>query len=151
MITYQVEKFADVPRSETDGLFRIHWEEIALDKDSIPLDIDYDRYLSLEQEGHLHVVTARDNGRLIGYYSAIIGPHLHYKGTKMAHTDVYFVIPEYRLTRVGMSLFIFAEKTLRDRGDIVKMLSSTKIHQDHGRLFEALKWNEVERLYTKVL
>lgn len=150
-VAFRVERFREIPRSDTDSLFAAHWKEIALDKDKIPLDVDYERYNKLDEMESLHIVTARDEGRLVGYHCSLINTHSHYKSSKMALVDVYYLLPEYRMSRTGIKLFQFAEESLRARGDIVKLLCSTKIHQDHSRIFEFLGWRETERTYSKIL
>lgn len=150
MLTFQQEKWRDQKREEIDPIFRQHWEEIALNRDVVPLDVDYERYSIAENAGRVHIVTVRDDGRLVGYYCALLDTHFHYKGTMMAFTDVYFLLPAYRRADTAFRLFCMAEKTLKERG-ITKLIAATKLHQDKGRLFAAMGWTEVERVFTKVL
>ena len=56
------------------GLAPDHWEEVANNKDTIPLDIDWERYRALDDDGSLHVLTARDDGELVGYVMHVIAP-----------------------------------------------------------------------------
>ena len=151
LIQFAVERFSAIRREEMDELFRVHWKEIALNQDRIPLDVDYEKYTELDRKELLHIVTVRDEGRLVGYHCSVVTTHPHYKSSKMALVDVYFLLPDYRMTRAGINLFAYAEKTLRERGDIVKLLCSTKIHQDHSRIFQFLGWVETERTYSKIL
>ncbi|HLJ26557.1 MAG TPA: GNAT family N-acetyltransferase [Candidatus Angelobacter sp.] len=149
-LTYQLERWSDIKRAEMDPLFALHWEEIALNKDKIKLDVDYERYRKLDEANMLHIVTLRDDGRLVGYHCSLLDTHLHYKGDIMALTDVYFLLPEYRKGRTGIRLFQVVEQTLKARG-ITKMITATKLHRDKGRLFEAMGWTEIERVYTKMI
>jgi hypothetical protein len=150
LIEFALERFRDIRRDEMDSLFALHWQEIGLYRDKIPLDVDYARYEELDRTDALHIITARCEGHLIGYHCSIISTHPHYKSSKMALVDVYFLLPEYRMTRASIKLFQFAEESLKARGDIVKLLCSTKVHQDHSRIFEFLGWQETERTYSKV-
>jgi len=147
--TFHVEAWSQFKR-ESAHLWPRHWEEIALDRDRIKLNIDYAQYDWLDAQGALHVVAARSDGSIIGYHLSIIRPHLHYADSLSAFTDVYFVAPEFRKGRTGLKLFQFVEKTLKARG-VQKMFTGTKLHHDMGRLFERLGWRETERLYTKVI
>lgn len=149
MITYQTENWSDV-FPEMEHLWPLHWEEVAGDKDVIKLDPDFESYAALEKIGTLHVVTARSAGQIIGYHISIVRPHLHYRTSLSAFTDVYYIHPDHRKGMVGVKLFKEVEKTLKQRG-VQKMFTGTKLSLDMGRLFEHLGWKETERLYTKVI
>ena len=156
LITYQVEPF-DTSFDEAQELLKQHWEEIALDKGHIKLAIDVDRYKQLADKEILHIVTVRDAniqkwafdpGKLIGYHVAMVLPHLHYKNDLHAVTDIFFIHPGYRKGRIGINLFKFVERELKNRG-VVKMCTSVKLHKDVGAIFERLGWTETERVFTK--
>lgn len=149
MITYQREEWHDC-LAEMEQLWPLHWEEVAADKDVIPLEPNYEMYDWIDQSGQLHVVTVRCDGKLIGYHTSIVRPHLHYKSSLSAFTDMYFIHPDYRKGMVGVKLFKEVEKSLKQRG-VQKMFTGTKLSLDMGRLFEHLGWKETERLYTKVI
>jgi hypothetical protein len=72
-ITYQVEK-PSVVLPEMVPFFAAHWQEIAMNRDRVPLDVDYDKYLALGEAGRLHVVTVREDGKLVGYHVSFIEP-----------------------------------------------------------------------------
>ena len=131
-------------------MFSRHWREIALNHDEVPLDIDWARYADLHEKGALHVVTARREGRLIGYHIAIITTHLHYRSTLHGITDVYYIVPECRHGVTGMRLFQAVERELKARG-VRKLFTATKLHLDQGPLFERMGYRPVERLYAKLI
>ena len=149
MITYQVEQWHDC-LPEMEALWPLHWQEVAADKDVIPLEPNYEMYNMLVQTGQLHLLTARSDGKLIGYHVSIVRPHLHYKSSLSAFTDMYFIHPDFRKGMVGVNIFRAAEKSLKQRG-VQKMFTGTKLSLDMGRIFERLGWKETERLYTKVI
>lgn len=149
MITYQVEKWKDA-LPEMEPILIKHWREIALGHDKVPLDIARDRYQALCDSGILHVVTARDDGVMIGYHVALITPHLHYNSTIHGMTDVYFILPEYRKGFVGIKLFKFVEKDMKERG-VKKIFTGTKKHLDMGRVLEHLGYTATETTYTKFI
>lgn len=148
-VTYTVENWSDVWR-EMEPLWHSHWQEVALDHEAIPLAPDIDAYNTLERNGNLHLLIARKAGKIIGYHIAIIRPHLHYKHSLHAFTDIYYVSPEHRLGMTGVKLFKEVEKSLVQRG-VKKMVSGTKTSLDMGRIFERLGWRETERTYTKCI
>lgn len=149
MISFQVEHWADFERDATE-LWPRHWEELALDKDKFALGIDFEKFRHLESLELLHLVTARNEGKIVGYYLAIVMPHMHYKDAgKMAFTDMYFILPEFRKGSVGIKLFTEAERTLKERG-VVKAYLSCKAHKDVSTIFETLGWRLSDISYTKV-
>lgn len=149
-ITYQVERWPDIPRTEMDALFQLHWEEIAGDKNKIKLDVDYDLYAQLAENGGIHIVTVRDAGRLVGYNCMFIHTNLHYKGVLMAASDVYFLMKEYRRGSIGIRMFKFVEESLRAIG-VKKVFMNTKVWKDNSVIFDRLGFHEVERLWCKYI
>jgi len=148
-VTFHVEPWGEFKR-ESLYLWPRHWEEIALDRDKIKLNIDYSQYDELDRNGALHVVVARNEGRIIGYWLTIIRPHLHYADSLTAFTDVYYIAPEFRKGRTGLRLFQFGEKTLKQRG-VQKVYTATKIHSDKSKVFEWLGYGRTEVVYTKFI
>jgi GNAT superfamily N-acetyltransferase len=146
--TYAIENlhtsYADAQR-----LTEMHFEEIAANKDVIKLNPDMDSYEEAEERHNLHIVTCRKEGILIGYHLSFIRPHLHYKDSLTAYTDLFFIHPEYRRGRVGLNLFKYAENTLWQRG-VQRIYMPTKLKLDVGVLFERLGYSAIERVYTKV-
>jgi GNAT superfamily N-acetyltransferase len=147
MVTYQVEPW-DQFQHQAAPLWERHWEEIALDKAAIKLNVDFRAYDQMDAMGMLHVVVARDAGAIVGYHLSFVRPHFHYANSLTAYTDVYWVAPECRKGRVGIALFQFVEKTLKARG-VERMFSACKLHKDVGKLFERLGWTETERVFSK--
>lgn len=132
-------------------LFRQEWEEIALDKDHISLSVDVDRYSQMQALGTLHILGARDDGKLVGYYIAFLFPHPHYKDAgAMAMTDVYYLLPQYRRGGYGVTLLVEAERSLREKG-ITKAYISCKVQHDHTELFEHLGWTKSDFCFIKLL
>lgn len=149
MITFQVEKWSDA-LPEMEPILVKHWYEIALGHDKVPLDIARDRYQALCDTGVLHIVTARDNGVMIGYHVAMICGHLHYLGTLHGITDVYFILPAYRKGYTGIRLFKFVEVSMRAIG-VKKLITGTKLHLDMGKILHRLGFQATETVYTKYI
>ena len=150
MITYQVERWAEFVK-DGEQLFPCHYKELARDQDKIPLDINYDLYVDADARGIGHIATVRDDGKLAGYALLGVMPHLHYKSAGlMAMIDVYYLKPEYRVGGIGARLLMFVEITLREKG-VRKIYFSTKVHQDHGKLLEALGFSFSDKVYTKIM
>lgn len=148
MITFQVETLNDC-LSEIETLLQAHFEEISTHKDKLGYpNMDKVAYYGAENRGGLHIVTARQAGKVVGYYVAFVNPHLHYAHKLVAVTDVYYLTPDVRKGFAGLKLFKEAERTLKMRG-VQRVFSGTKLHKDMGKLFERLGWQETERLYVK--
>ena len=149
MITYQQE-FLETCVDDIQELIRLHWEEIATSKDKIKLNPDYDAYERLEQANILKIFTARDDGKLVGYFVVIVGVNLHYKDHLFAENDIIYLHKDYRKGFTGIKLIKFVEKYLKQDGVSVLKLN-TKVHQPFDQLMSYLKFDLVERVYTKYL
>jgi GNAT superfamily N-acetyltransferase len=149
MITYAVERWTDI-LEEIRPFAPLHWAELAVTQDDVPLDFDWDRFAAMDAAGTLHTVTVRLDGHLVGYHISLIGGHLHYKSTKHAMVDLYYLLPEHRRTKMGVGLFQFAERALRQVG-VVKIITGTKVHLPNDALFERLGYQCTDRTYAKIL
>ena len=67
-----------------------------------------------------------------------------------AFEDLYFVSKEYRKGRIGIRLFQYAEKVLKERG-FNRIVMHTKIHLDNSKLFEYLGYKFTDKIFTKML
>jgi hypothetical protein len=149
MIEIREEEWPSV-RPVISTLWRQHYDEIAEDKDLVPLDPDWDKYDALAERGHLVIVTARCDGELVGYVFSMVDTHLHYRTTLFSMSDIYWLHPSCRGGRTALRMFEAMERALAGRG-VVKMLSNTKLAHDQGRLFGAMGWREAERLFVKTI
>ena len=148
-VSIQVERWndciAELLEYEVD-----HWNELGLDHQDVPQDINFDLYAQMDNAGSLHVVTARLDGHVIGYHISFVKTNPHYMSTLHAHVDLYYLKPEHRKSKIGVQMFKFAEQTLKEKG-VVKLVTPTKLHLHHGALFRGLGYNEVETVFTKIL
>jgi hypothetical protein len=144
-----VESWSDCI-AEMETLFPLHWRELGLYRDEIPLQCDRDRYAAIEKAGALLLITARVDGKLIGYFVAFLFPHLHYKDAGLwGMTDMYFVLPEHR-KGAGLKLFLAFERECRARG-VMQAVTSCKVHEDHSALLEKLGWKWTDKTFQKHL
>ena len=149
MITYQQE-FLDTCEKDCQELIRLHWEEIALNKELIKLNPDWDAYHTLENSDKLKIFTARIKEELVGYFVVITGSNLHYKDHVFAVNDILYLSKEHRKGRTGLKLIKFAEKCLKKDG--VSVLSiNTKVHKPFDSLMEYMGFNLIERVYSKYI
>ncbi len=142
MITFNEEHLRDC-MDELIPMLQDHWEEIANHQDSVPLDPDWDRYLAMADSGMLHIVTARDSGRMVGYFISFIHHHLHYRSTLYAYNDILFVDPAYRRSTVTYRLFRYALGRLVDRGVQVAVIHM-KVNHEFRRLLRKFDFTLTE-------
>lgn len=148
-LKYQQEFLSQV-KDECKYLIQLHWDEIALHKDVIRLNPDWEAYQNLEDNHKLRVFTARDEGKLVGYFVVLVGTNLHYKDHLFANNDIIYLHGDYRKGFAGVRLIKFAEKCLKDDGVSVLTIN-TKVHQPFDKLLDRLEFNEIERVYSKYL
>lgn len=149
MITAQVEPFMSQVE-ELKQLLDAHYEELALNRDKVPLSPQWDIYDQHEKGGRLVYVALRERGELIGYVISIIAPGLHYSTCLTAHMDILFVKPDRRDSgaRGALLLVDTLEAELRRRG-VQRWFMGTKLHKDIGAIFRRRGFEAVEMTYTK--
>lgn len=150
-LSFQAENFRSF-MGELPPLLYEHWLEVALDRDKIKLDPDFEKYVTIDDAGMLSSQTMRDNGKLVGYFISIVVPHLHYRQSLTASTDVYYIDPAHRRGLSSYRFLKFVERDLKRRG-VQKHYTMRKLHLDPriGDLWERLGYKPVELWYTKIL
>lgn len=146
MITFCVERLAD----ELEYLkphFPLHWAELALNQDKVPLDPQYEVYLERENRGEVLFIAARCAGQIVGYFVGFVAPGLHYKTCLTLTMDIFWIAPEARQQGAGFHLFKAVEREAKQRG-VQRMFVGSKLHKDASWLFEKLRYEEVERYYS---
>jgi N-acetylglutamate synthase-like GNAT family acetyltransferase len=115
VLTYKKERFEDI-MGELPELFYAHWDEAESDKDQIPLEVDWLKYIKAEALGKLHIVAARAEGKLVGYVFLYVDTTSQNKRTIKAASDLVYISPEYRKGTEGWKLIDEAKKMARDLG-----------------------------------
>lgn len=149
MIKYDIEDWSAIV-NELKELFKIHWLEIAEDKDKIPLSPDWINYEALNSAGLLHTLTAREDDKLIGYCIYIVRNHLHYSTCLTAQSDILYILPEYRNNNAGVNILLYGEEVLKSLG-VEKIYLHCKVKHDLTKLFEKLDYNKVEYSFSKYI
>lgn len=146
MITVMLESFEErLP--ELLPLLPLHYEELALNKDKVPLDPQYEFYIDREHRGELLFMVVRDAGQLIGYFIGFVAPGLHYRTCLTLTMDIFYIHPEHRGNNTGFKLFKAVEGEAKHRG-VDRLYVGSKVHLDASWLFQRLGYEEVERYYT---
>jgi len=149
MLRIQTETWTAIDQ-EIEEVAGFHWDELALDKLLFERDLDHERYLKMDELGMMHVVTARDENKLVGYIVCFVMPHLHYKSSGLtALADMYFLMRQYR-NGAGVRMFMEMERGLKAKG-VIRAHMSCKVHENHTKLFEAMGWDLTDLTFSKVL
>lgn len=151
MLTSHVEPLMQ-QIEEMKALFPLHYHELALNTDKVPLAPQWNVYQAKEDAGQTVYVTLREEGQLLGYIVTFVAPGLHYETCLTAHMDILFVRPDRRdAAAKGVFLMIDTlEKELRRRG-VDRWFMGTKLHKDIGAIFRRRGFEPVEMTYTKWL
>lgn len=148
-LTIRQEALFDVIH-EVEPLLELHYQEVALHKEAIPLAPIWEKYRHLEAAGAFVLYAARDAGRLVGYSAFFINEHLHYGSTVVAHNDVIFLHPDVRRGAAGIRLIKFSEQALRERG-VRKVTWHVKCQHNFGPILERLGYTAEDTIYGKIL
>lgn len=149
MITCHIESF-EQQLEELKVLLPLHYEELALNQDKVPLAPQYHVYIERERAGGLLFVTLRQAGELVGYFIGFIAPGLHYETCLTCTMDIFYVRKDKRRGTAGVRMFRFVEKELRRRG-VQRWFMGSKIHADASALFKRIGAAPVETYFSKWL
>lgn len=123
-LIYRWETIDKLLDAGMEGLIRLHYEEVALDRDIIPLEVDWARYRAMERGGQFRAMGCWLNHKLIGYNAFFVFGPYHYKKTPHAFNDIIYIDPAER-GEAGIRLILRAEQDLF-RSGVVKINYHTK-------------------------
>lgn len=148
MITAHIESFTE-RLEELKPLLPIHWEELALDKEKVPLDPQFDIYIAREAIGQVLFVALRERGELIGYFIGFVAPGLHYRTCLTLTMDIFYVCPAHRGSKGGVVLFEAVKQEAKRRGVqrwFVGDKEHAKVHAE--ALFAHMGFEKVETTFS---
>lgn len=143
MITAHVERLGDT-MEELKPHFDPHWAELALDKDKVPLDPQYEEYFRRENLGGVLLVVLREAGQVVAYFVGFVAPGLHYQTCLTLTMDIFWLHPDYRdedslveleADMLAVQLFDSVVDEARRRG-VNRVFFGSKWHKDAGAFFE---------------
>jgi hypothetical protein len=146
VITYQVETWASYFAS-CQTLWVEHYDEIAGDKERMPMRPDAALFEQLERAGQLQIVTARDAGIMVGYMLFVVRPHPHYADVLCGFEDAYFMSIGSRRGTAGIKLIRESISVLKRRG-VKRVFIHTKKAQDLGRILTFLGLSHSDEIYS---
>ena len=136
---------------EMKPLFMLHWEEIAIHKEKISLNPDYDQYLQMEADGSVVAFIVRKAGVIVGYSIFFLAPHPHYKDNIYANNDIIYIAEEHRRGGMAVSLLQFSEQALRENRGVSVIMVSMKVAYPFDDLMIYLDYGLIERTYSKYI
>lgn len=148
-VYFHTEKF-DECIGEGRALLEKNCGEIYGTDDGLTFNMDDALYRAIEAKGKLSILTARDDGKLVGYSSMLISNHGHFKHLVAGVDDVHFLDPAYRNGMTGVRLIRQMESTMRERGCHFMTVRTNSQH-NHGAIFERLGFRDFERVWFKRL
>lgn len=149
MITVMPESFEQM-LPELMPLLPLHYAELALNQDKVPLSPQYNIYIDRGRDGQLLFMVMREAGEMIGYFIGFISPGLHYSTCLTCQMDIFYIRPDRRGHKYGKALFEAVEQENRRRG-VQRWFVGSKCHLDASWLFEQLVFERVEVYYSKWL
>ncbi len=150
MTVVYAEETLNQAKADAIPLLIRHYEEIALNKDIIKFNPNWDMYEKYESIGALKIYTAREDGIMIGYFVVSVAPNLHYQDHIFAQNDIIYIAPEHRKGFTGWKLIKFAEEKLKEYGASILMIN-VKRHKPFDKLLDRLGFENIENVFSKRL
>jgi len=148
-LTYKVVSLTEFVEA-TQPYWYAHWQEVGINQNIIPLDVDLDVYRAIEKAGSLVCILAYDEDVPVGYMIWFTRTNPRYKTSLSGITDIFWLHPEYRKGRHGLRMFQFAEQVLKGMG-CQRLFGSCKVEHDLESLYLGLGFTPFEKSFTKLL
>ena len=147
MLSYQSENPYDI-KEELLPLHICHYEDDH--RKDTPLDINWEQYKAGYEAGLVELVTARDEGAVVGYITSIIGEHQHTQGTKSANMDTLFVSESHRNEGIATELVNSMEEHLI-AADVSWFSAGFREESTAQGVLGSLGYNKIECTFGKSL
>ena len=140
---FEVGTFKD-NREEMMPLIEAHNKEV----EDYELDLDLDLYDKLEDMGLYIVILAKVDGKIVGYNSFFVQPHMHWKYRTIAMADGFYLHPDHRKGWSAIKMFRFTEAELVMRG-ATDIWAQAKDNTSALGMLEYLGYENKETTYGK--
>lgn len=135
-----------------EQLTQQHYDEVPFGDGSKPLDIDWDSFRILQDEGCLLGLAAFDmKSNLVGYIVVITTPMLHHAGNFMAITDSFYVHPKHRKHGVFEALLNKAREMCKEAGVVAFRVGVNQNFPLDPEMLTKLGLHHVETIYQQEL
>lgn len=147
MITFQLESWRSYYGDPGLGvLWQEHYDELApAHQGRMEMSPDVAMYQAAEAAGSLVIVTARAEGRLVGYCLAFAKRHPHYNAL-CGFEDSYFLTRRARRGTAGVKLIKHTLSALARRG-CKRTYWMTKEFASIGKIFHRLGMVKMDEVY----
>lgn len=147
-LTFQKEKLAQC-FDESAELREQHWQEIAQSREMLDrVNPDREMYMKLDALNLVHVLTARDGGKLVGYFVAFVRKHMHYQHITCGSDDLFYLAPSHRRGLAGARFLEAAIQMMRAAGAQHISIRDKFLNRDIGPLLERRGFKATEIVYT---
>ena len=130
MIELQVERVADC-WDELYPLAQAHQASTKSYRRHEPFNPDKTRYIQYNEMGYFHLITARDGGKLVGYFGVYVTKSMHSQ-LNICTEDTLYLHPDYRQGRLAVRIIRYVEKYLQNLLGETEILFSCEIDNKTG-------------------
>ena len=146
MIPFGREIITEELIEELLPLLEYHHKEIMPYPDVV-VNIDKEKYLTMEKLGLARCFIARDDGKIVGYNNFIVSEHIHYRQHVQALCDVMFIDPKFR-NGTGMKFIKWCDKQLFEEG-VSEIHYTVQAKLDYSSILERMGYIQHARVFTK--
>lgn len=143
-IAFNEEKLDDSLIVEIETLLAAQMEEVGTK--GCRLDVDWNKYLMLNEAGVLRVYAMRVVHKLVGYSSFVIDNHLHHRHLVAAQNDSIYIMPEYR--KSSSEFIDFCDARLAEEG-VNDITISVKPVRDFSAMLLKKGYEQEETVFLK--
>ena len=148
MIKFSLELGYDNFWAEGKELIEAHWNEVGTHRDILTLNPQHEVYRILENQNQLEILTARHEGKMVGYFFLLFTNHPRDVTKILAHDDIIYIKPEFRKEWAGYKFLQFALERAIARGATIAAFTEKA---DRNGYLKRLGFSPKETIYTKVL
>lgn len=142
--------------SGLEDLVALDWDEATVGRTVCPLDIDWQEYLRCERAGQYKAVSARKDGRLIGYNGYDVFKPKRHRSALWAYGDAMFIDKPQRKGPLAFQFLRESHRLLKEigvqwvfKGDMaVENLDTAKPRASFGDLLVKMGYGPYDRSYV---
>ena len=153
MITVKVIPLKDVLESNQRACFEhllcLQWQEVDHRRKTSDFNVDFDKYLTMQDIGMHYIVFALDAGMIIGYMSMFCAESPHTREIT-ATTDTIYIDKKYRKNGLGVKMIKTAEEEAKNR-EAKHIMITFKNDQKHPKIVEECGFFSYETIYSKYI
>jgi len=148
MLIFNMEQLQQV-LPELDPLLRDQWDEMQT-VEGLKFSPNYMLYIYLETINQALLMTARDEGKLVGFLGVLLKQHPHAQETLNAYEETFYLKPEYRKSGAGRKMIKFMLAALQSQ-----RVHSFYIHENDtiptGKLYKSMGFKPKFTIYVRTV